>query len=307
MSPPAVHRSMSATEWGLIVLLATLWGGSYFYNAIAIKTVSPFFIVAFRATVGAAILYLIVRLLRQRMPTGAAAWGPFFVMGFANTVVPFSLIAWAQSYVPSGFAAVLNATTPIFAVILANVLTEDEKMTSGRLFGVVLGFVGVGVMIGPDALSGATDHLLADLALLAASVFYAVSPIYGRRFARAGQSPMVSATGQFTAAAVMTIPLTLLVDAPWTMPMPGLPVWGALLGLAAGSTALAYIIFYRVLATAGAVNLVLVTFLVPVSAIVLGALFLDERLTVAEFLGMALIGLGLAAIDGRLWARLTRR
>lgn len=306
MANSSIHRSMSATEWGLLLLLATLWGGSYFYVEIAVEVLPPLFIVAFRVTLGAAFLYLFVRLLGQRMPTGAPAWGAFLVMALANNVIPFSLIAWAQSYVPGGFAAILNATTPIFAVLIANIATVDEKMTPGRLMGVVLGFMGVAVMIGPDALSGATEHLLADLALLLASVCFAVSPIYGRRFARTGLSPMVAATGQFVAAAALMIPLTLVVDAPWTLPMPGLPVWGSLIGLAAGSTAFAYIIFYRILATAGAVNLTLVTFLVPVSAIVLGALFLGERLGAIHFAGMGLIGLGLAAIDGRPFAALRR-
>lgn len=305
--PPAINRSMTATEWGLLLLLCTVWGGSYFYIGVAIKTLPPFVIVAFRVTLGAAILYGIVRLSRQHMPTDGATWRAFFVMGLTNNVVPFSLITWAQGHVPSGFAAILNATTPIFAVILANAMTVDEKMTSGRLAGVVIGFLGVAVMIGPDALAGATDSLVADLALLTASVFYAFSPIYGRRFSRQGLSPMVAATGQFTAASVMMLPLTAVVDAPWTLPMPGLPVWGALLGLAAISTALAYIIYYRILATAGAVNLMLVTFLVPVSAIILGALFLGERLAPVDFLGMAVIGLGLAAIDGRPAAFVRRR
>ena len=271
--PPAIHRSMTATEWGLLLLLCLVWGGSYFYIGVAVKALPPFTIVAFRVTVGAALLYLVVQFYGQRMPEDRATWGAFFVMGLTNNVIPFSLIAWAQAHVPSGFAAILNATTPIFAVILANFLTIDEKMTPGRLAGVVIGFLGVAVMIGPDAFAGITTDLLADLALLVASVFYAFSPIYGRRFARAGLSPMVAATGQFTAASVMIVPLALVFDAPWTLPMPGLPVWGALLGLAAISTAFAYLIYYRILATAGAVNLMLVTFLVPVSAIVLGALF----------------------------------
>jgi len=304
--PPAIHRSMTATEWGMLILLCVVWGGSYFYNGVAVKALPPFTIVAFRVTGGAALLYLVVRLSRQRMPQDRATWGAFFVMGLTNNVIPFSLIAWAQGHVPSGFAAILNATTPIFAVILANVMTTDEKMTPGRLAGVIIGFLGVAVMIGPDAFAGVSSHLLADLALLTAAVLYAFSPIYGRRFGRAGLTPMVAATGQFTAAAVMMAPLTLVVDAPWTLPMPGLPVWGALLGLAAISSAFAYLIYYRILATAGAVNLMLVTFLVPVSAIILGALFLDERLAPVDFLGMAVIGIGLAAIDGRPAAYLRR-
>jgi len=305
--PTTIHRSMTGTEWGLLLLLCTVWGGSYFYNGVAIKVLPPFTIVAFRVTLGAALLYLLVRLSGQSMPRDGATWRAFFVMGLTNNVVPFSLIAWAQGQVASGFAAILNATTPIFAVLLANVMTTDERMTPGRLAGVFIGFAGVAVMIGPDALAGVTEDLGADFALLLASVFYAFSPIYGRRFSRQGIRPMVAATGQFTAASAMMVPLCLAVDAPWTLPVPGLPVWGALLGLAAVSTAFAYIIYYRVLATAGAVNLMLVTFLVPVSAIILGALFLDERLAPVDFAGMAVIGLGLAAIDGRPWGWLRRR
>ena len=217
--PPAINRSMTATEWGLLLLLCIVWGGSYFYIGVAIKALPPFAIVAFRVTVGAAILYGIVRISGRRLPTDSATWRAFFVMGLANNVIPFSLIAWAQGHVPSGFAAILNATTPIFAVILANAMTADEKMTSGRLAGVIIGFAGVAVMIGPDALTGATDNLLADLALLTASVFYAFSPIYGRRFSRQGLPPMVAAAGQFTAAGAMMLPLTLIVDAPWTLPL----------------------------------------------------------------------------------------
>ena len=303
----AINRSMTATEWGLLLLLCLVWGGSYFYVGVAVKAVPPFSIVAFRVTLGAALLYLVVRVAGQAMPRDAATWRAFFVMGLTNNVIPFSLIAWAQGQVPSGFAAILNATTPIFAVILANAMTTDEKMTPGRLAGVVIGFIGVAVMIGPDALAGATEDLLADLALLLAPVFYAFSPIYGRRFSRLGIRPLAAATGQFSAATVMMVPLALVFDAPWRLPDPGLPVWGALLALAAVSTAFAYIIFYRILATAGAVNLMLVTFLVPVSAIILGALFLNERLVPIDFVGMAIIGLGLAAIDGRLWAWLRRR
>jgi len=303
----AINRSMTATEWSLLLLLCLVWGGSYFYIGLAVRSVPPFSIVAFRVTLGAALLYLIVRFAGHRMPRDARTWRAFFVMGLTNNVIPFSLIAWAQGQVASGFAAILNATTPIFAVLLANVMTTDEKMTPGRLAGVVMGFLGVAVMIGPDAFSGATDDLLADLALLAASVLYAFSPIYGRRFSREGIVPMVAATGQFGAATVMMVPLALVFDAPRRLPDPGPAVWAALIALGAVSTAFAYIIYYRLLATAGAVNLMLVTFLVPVSAIVLGALFLDERLVPVDFIGMGIVGLGLVAIDGRPWAWLRGR
>jgi drug/metabolite transporter (DMT)-like permease len=297
--PPLIHRTMTTGEWSLLVLLAVLWGGSYFYVGVAIKMLSPLEIAAFRVTLGALLLYLVVRLTGAKMPRDRGTWGAFFVMGLANNVIPFNLIGWAQSHVASGLAAILNATTPLFAVIFAHYLTTDERMTPARVAGVAIGFGGVVIMIGPDAVTGAATDLLADLALLLASVFYALSPIYGRRFGRAGQPPLVTATGQFTAAAVMMVPLALVIDRPWTLAMPGPGVWASLLGLGILSSALAYIIFYRILAAAGAVNLMLVTFLVPVTAILLGALFLGEHLAVNHFLGMACIGLGLAAIDGR--------
>jgi drug/metabolite transporter (DMT)-like permease len=303
--PPAINRTMTPTEWALLVTLALLWGGSYFYIAIAIKVLPAFVIVAFRVTVGAALLYVAVRATGASMPRDAASWRAYFVMGFLNNVVPFSLIAWAQSHVESGLAAILNATTPLFAVVLAHYLTGDERMTAGRIAGLIIGFAGVVVMIGPDALGGMSADLLAELALLTASVFYAVSPIYARRFGRAGHAPIVSATGQFAAAAVMMLPLALVIDRPWTLPMPGLDVWAALIALATLSSAVAYIIYYRILKTAGAVNLLLVTFMVPVGAILLGAIFLHERLAAADFAGMGLIALGLAAIDGRVLRLLT--
>jgi len=297
--PPVIRRTMTTGEWSLLVFLAVLWGGSYFYVGVAIKVLSPLEIVAFRVTLGALLLYFVVRVTGAEMPRDRTTWVAFFVMSLTNNVIPFSLIAWAQSEVASGLAAILNATTPLFAVILAHYLTKDERMTPARVAGVMIGFGGVVIMIGPDAVAGATTDLLADLALLLASVFYALSPIYGRRFGRAGLAPLVTATGQFIAAAVIMVPLALIIDRPWTLSMPGPEVWGALFGLGAVSGSLAYIIYYRLLATAGAVNLILVTFLVPVTAILLGALFLGEHLAANHFLGMACIGLGLAAIDGR--------
>jgi drug/metabolite transporter (DMT)-like permease len=298
--PPHINRTMTSFEWALLILLALLWGGSYFYNAVALQALPPLTIVAVRAAGGALILYLVVRARGLAMPRDADTWRGFFTMGFLNNVVPFILIVWGQSHIASGLASILNATTPLFGVLVAHLMTHDERMTPARVGGVVVGFSGVVVMIGPDALAGATADVMAEIALLVASVFYAISGVYGRRFGRAGLAPMVTATGQITAASVILVPLALLFDQPWMLAMPGWPVWGSLFGLAAISTALAYVMYYRILATAGAVNLLLVTFLVPVSAILLGALILHEHLAFRHFAGVALIGLGLAAIDGRL-------
>ncbi len=298
--PRQINHQMTPTEWALLILLAILWGGSYFYNAIAIKELPPLIIVAVRVGLGAALLYLVVRLTGGRMPREWTTWRAFFFMGLINNVIPFSLVAWSQTHIASGLAAILNATTPLFTVLVAHYATHDEKMSPGRIVGLLVGFAGVVLMIGPDAITESTNDVIAEFGPLGAAVFYAASGVYGRRFSRMGLKPLVTATGQITAAAVMMIPLALLIDPPWLLQMPGLETWAALFGLAAVSTTLAYVIFYRILSTAGAVNLLLVTFLVPVSAILLGAVILHEHLGVNHFLGMACIGLGLAAIDGRL-------
>jgi drug/metabolite transporter (DMT)-like permease len=191
-------------------------------------------------------------------------------------------------------------------VLVAHVFTDDERVTGNRLAGVLVGLAGVVVIIGPGTLRGIGGGVLAEIAVLGAALSYAFAGVFGRRFARMGIAPMATAAGQVTASTVMLLPLALLVDQPWMLPMPSASTWAAILGLAALSTALGYILYFRILATAGATNLLLVTFLIPVSAIVLGSLVLGERLSAQHFLGMALIGAGLAAIDGRL-PRLIRR
>jgi drug/metabolite transporter (DMT)-like permease len=223
----------------------------------------------------------------------------FFAMGLLNNLIPFSLIVWGQSHIASGLASILNATTPLFTVIVAHFLTSDERMTGSRLFGVLAGLAGVIVMIGPGFLAGVGTSVLAQIAVLGAALSYAFAGIFGRRFSRMGVPPLLTATGQVTASTALLAPTVLIIDQPWTLPMPSGQVWAAVIGLALLSTSLAYVLYFRILATAGATNLLLVTFLIPVSAILLGAALLSERLNPEHFLGMALIGLGLAAIDGR--------
>jgi drug/metabolite transporter (DMT)-like permease len=296
---PAINRAMTPGEWALLLALALLWGGSFFFVGVAVKALPPFTIVALRVGIAALALHLVLRALGQTIPTGGKVWAAFLGMGFLNNLVPFSLLVWGQTQIPSGLAAILNATTPLFAVLLAHVLTADERMTCGRLAGIVIGFAGVALMLGPEAWRGFGDDLMAQLACLAAACSYGFAGVFGRRFRRLGVPPLATATGQVTASTAMLVPLALLVDRPWQLAVPGIEVWGALAALALLSTALAYILFFRILASAGAVNLSLVTLLVPPGAILLGALFLDERLEPLHFAGMGLIGLGLAAIDGR--------
>jgi drug/metabolite transporter (DMT)-like permease len=226
-------------------------------------------------------------------------------MGLLNNLIPFSLIFWGQTQISSSLAAILNATTPLWTVILAHFLTQDERMTPNRLGGVLLGRFGVVVMIGIEALQGLGIHVISQLAVVGATISYAFAGIYGKRFQE--MPPTVTATGQVTGTSLMMIQIVLWVDKPWLQPLPGLKVWAALLGLALLSTALAYILYFRLLSTAGATNLLLVTLLIPVSAILLGTIILGEQLAAFHFAGMGLIALSLLMIDGRLFQTIKSR
>jgi drug/metabolite transporter (DMT)-like permease len=222
-------------------------------------------------------------------------------MGLLNNVIPFSLIVWGQTQIGSGLASILNATTPLFTVVAAHFLTRDEQLTKARLTGILIGFSGVIIMIGHEALYGLGENMFAQLAILGAALSYSFAGIFGRRFQKMGIKPLVTATGQVSASSVLLIPLALFVDQPWNLPLPGWEVVGAVLGLALFSTSLAYILYFRILSTAGATNVLLVTLLIPLSAIVLGSTFLGEQLELKHFLGMGLISFGLLAIDGRVF------
>jgi drug/metabolite transporter (DMT)-like permease len=302
-----LNRGMGRSEWSMLLLLSVLWGGSFFFAAILVKSLPPFTIVLLRVGLAAVLLNVLALSLGMRMPAAFTAWRSFFIMGLLNNAIPFSLIVWGQGHIASGLAAILNATTPIFTVIVAHLSTDDEKITMNRGVGIVLGFFGVVILTGPDALQGLGTNLLAQIAVLMAALCYAFAGVYGRRFRAMGIAPLLTATGQVTASAVMLFPVTMLIEHPWTLPMPGLPAWAALAGTAVLSTAVGYVIYFRILATAGATNLLLVTFLIPVSAITMGALGLGERLAVRHFAGLAVIAAGLAAIDGRLLSRVRRR
>jgi drug/metabolite transporter (DMT)-like permease len=262
----------------------------------------PFTIVALRVGLAALLLLAIVRATELRMPRDRASWIALSGMAMLNNVIPFCLLVWGQTHIASGLAAILNATTPLWTVIVAHLLTPDEKMTAGRLAGVAFGLAGVVVLIGPDAVAGMQTNLLAQIACLAAAVSYAFAGVYGRRFTRIGLAPMATAAGQVVASSVILIPVALAFDRPWTLPAPGLSTWVAIAGIATLSTAVGYVIYFRLLASAGATNLLLVTFLIPVGALVLGAAVLGEQFAPRGFFGMALIGLGLVAIDGRAFA-----
>lgn len=300
-------KQMGAREWAMLLTLSVLWGGSFLFIGILVKVWPPLTIVTARVAVAAIALWLIVRLSGQPVPRSGKVWLAFFGMGLLNNVIPFTLIVWGQTHIPVGLAAIFNATTPLFGVLIAHVLTADEKLTANRLAGVLIGVFGVAVMIGPSVFSHISGDLWGELAVMLAALSYAFAGLFGRRFKAMGLPPLLPAAGQVTAATVMLLPITLLVDAPWTLPAPNVETVAALLGLALLSTAVGYVLFFRILASAGATNIMLVTILIPPSAILLGALVLGDQVAPRHLLGMVLIALGLAAIDGRLWRLLRSR
>lgn len=285
----------------MLVGLSLLWGSSFYFYKVLAGSLPPLTIVLGRVGIAAVVLNLVLLARGERLGWGLP-WGAFLLLALLNNVVPFGLFAWGEQRIPSGMAGMLNATTPLFSVLLAHVLTRDEKLSWGRAAGVLLGMAGVAVLVGPAGWRGVDGAYLAgDGACVLASVSYAFGGIYGRRFRAIG--PWRLATAQITAAAVIALPLAAGVERFWTLPMPGLAVWGALAGIGVLCTVLAYVLYFRILATAGATNVVLVTFLVPITALPIGWVFLGEAVPGRDYAGMGLIGMGLAAIDGRVWRR----
>lgn len=296
---------MGTREWLLLLVLSLLWGGTFFFVEVALAELPPIAIVAARVGIAAIVLNAVVLATGRRMPGCARRWRQFLVMGLLNNAIPFSLIFWGQTQITGGLAAILNAATPLFTVVLAHFLTADERLTAGRLAGAAIGLIGVATIVGVDAAAGLGTAILGQIAVVAAALSYAFAGIYGRRFQ--GLPPLVPAAGQLTASAALMLPAALLLERPWDLALPSVETWAALIALALMSTALAYVLYFRILAAAGAGNLLLVTLLIPASAILLGSVFLGERLEPRQIAGMALIGLGLAAIDGRLARYLVAR
>lgn len=297
----ATAPQMSARDWLLLGLLSLIWGGSFFFAKVAVEDIGPLTVVLGRVALAAVILTLLVAARGLTLPRTIAGWTPFIVMGVLNSIIPYSLIFWGEIHIASGLAAILNATTPLFTMLVAHVATEDERLTPAKVSGVLLGLLGVIVIMGSDLFEITSSNGLAQLAVLAASLSYGISGVYGRRLR--GTPPMVSAGGQMTAATVMLAPIALLVERPWATATPRVDSVGSVLALAILSTAVAYLIFFRILASAGASNVSLVTLLVPVSSLTLGALFLGESFVIAQLGGMFLIAAGLLLIDGRVVRR----
>ncbi len=290
----------------MLLLLAFIWGGSFFFNAVAVRELPVLTIVLGRVGIAALILLLVIWLKGIRLPRVPELFAAFAIMGLFNNVLPFGLIVWAQGYVASGQAAIINATTPIFAAIMAHLMTGDEKIFVRQIAGILIGIAGVTVMMGVSVRQDAGIVLAAQFALLGASLSYGFVAAYGRRFRNLGVSPLVTTTGQVTMASLFLLPFVMVIDRPWMLPMPSLEAILAVVAIAVICTAFAYGLYFRILASAGATNLSLVTMLVPASAILLGILFLGERLLTHHLAGLGLIICGLTMMDGRLPRRLLR-
>ncbi len=303
MSSHGAGQAMGRVDWAILLILSVIWGGSFFFIEVALETVQPFTLVLIRVALAAAFLWAFLLAKRQKLAIPPGALLAFLILALLNNVIPFILFAWAQQEITGGLGSILNATTPIWGVVVAHLFTADEKATPAKVAGVLLGFGGVAVMIGADLLGQIGGNVVAQLECLAATLCYALAGVYARRFRTMGVPPVAVSTGQLTAATLVMAPLVLLFEPPWLASAPSLEAWAALAALALVCTSFAYILYFKLLASAGATNSLLVTFLIPVTAILLGVLILGEHLEPRHFAGMALIGAGLAAIDGRLLRR----
>ena len=292
---------MSARDWGMLVLLGAIWGGSFFFARVAVAEIPPLNLVLFRVAIAALALHLYLAVAGPSFRLAFPMAASFFLLAILNNIIPFTLMFAGQTEIGAGLASIINATTPFWTMIFANLLTDDEKLSWNKVAGVALGMAGTAVMVGPGMLAGLGGPVWAKLALLGMALSYGCAGIYARRFR--ALPPQVVATGQLTASAVMMIPVVLLWHGTHGLFTASTEAWASVLGLAVLSTSIAYILFFSLIRSAGATNTSLVTLVVPVSAILLGALFLGERLEMFEITGMGLIALGLVAIDGRVFGR----
>jgi drug/metabolite transporter (DMT)-like permease len=293
----AREAAMSARNWALLLLLSLLWGSSFFFYKVLVAVLPPVTVVLGRVGIAAFALNLWLLAQGTVMPLSPKLWLRFLLLGLLNNVIPFVLIAWGETRIASGMASILNATTPIFMVVVTHFLTHDEKLTAGKVVGIAFGFAGTAVLVGPDAFAGGSQ-VWGEFAVVAASCVYAFAGVYSRRFT--GLPALQAATGQITGGAIILLPLSLLIDKPWTFALPGWEVWGSLLAIALLNTAFAYFIYYKMLASAGVTFISLCTFIIPPLALMLGVAILHESITLNALIGMAIIALGLAAIDGRI-------
>lgn len=306
MSPPAnTIPSMSATDWALLVFLSVLWGGSFYFAKIAVAEIPPLTLALGRVAIAAAALGIVARFVGGPFPRNPATWRQFAIIAALNNAIPFVLIFWGQIHISIGLASILNATAPLFGVVVAHMLTKDDRFDLNRAVGLVAGFTGVVILIGPGLLNELGADVWAEFACLAAACSYAFGAVTTRRLRTL--SPFVVASGQLTMSTLLLLPVVLIFDRPSSLLAASAPALAAMIALALLSSALAYLIYFRLIARAGATNALLSTFLIPVSAIVIGIVLLGETVSARQLAGMAAIFIGIAAIDGRARRFVTRK
>ena len=305
--PHMIRAQMNGRDWLILGALALIWGGAFFFIGVAVRHVQPLTYVWLRLTIAAAGMWAFVVFKGEKLQLPRHVWASIVLLAVLNNALPFALFGWGQTHIASGLASILNATTPIWGVVVAHFLTHDERMSPRKIAGVLLGFGGVATMIGPALLSNIGTSGLAELACVTASLSYALAAVWARRFRKQGISPLAITTGQLTAGALIMLPVSMIADRPWTHALPPLTAIAAITALALLCTAFGYVLYFRLIATSGATNALLVTLLVPPVAILLGGLFLGESLAPQDFAGLGLIAFGLAAIDGRLVTAIASR
>jgi drug/metabolite transporter (DMT)-like permease len=303
-----INQRMGTTDWAMLLLLSFLWGGSFFLIGVLVAELPPLTIVTIRVGVAALTLWAVLLVGGYDIPKTFKLWRAFFMLGLLNNVIPFTFIVWGQNHIGAGLASIMNATTPLFTILIAGTFLVDENITPQKVAGVVLGLIGVSVLIGAESLAGIgldiSLQTLAQLAIMGAAISYGCASVFSRRFKALGVSPFSTSVGQVTASTLIVLPITFVIERPDQLANPSLQAWLSILCLGVFCTALGYTLFFKILSSSGATNVVLVTFLVPVTASFLGWLILNEQLHSSHFIGMAFIGLGLAAIDGRVLKKL---
>lgn len=297
MSAVHAQKTMPVSAWFMLLFLAFLWGGSFVFGKIAVAEITPLTLVLLRVSLAALTLHLVCAITGTKLPGTLEAWRNYAVMGLLNNVIAFSLIFWGQQEIGASLSSILNGATPFFTVLIAGLVLVDERFTSAKIAGLIIGFAGVVLVIGPRHILGLGENLLSELAVVGAAVSYGFASVWGRRFS--GEPPLATATGQLTMSTAMMIPIAFLIERPLSTGLPSAPVIGAVVALAVICTAFAYLLFFRILKVAGATNVSLVTMLVPVFATLIAVPVLGEQLDALKLIGLAVIGIGLAVLDGR--------
>ena len=299
MTQKKTTAPMTAAVWAQLLILGAIWGATFVFGRIAVMEIPPITLVLLRVGIAAVALHLWLLATGRSFAPALRMAGPLFLLSLFNNVIPFSLIFTGQTELGAGLASILNATTPFWTAIVAGALLSDERLTANKLVGVLIGIAGTAVMVGPGVLASLGGPVWAKLLVLGAALSYAFALILAKRIT--GLAPPIVATGQLTASTVIMLPVALMVDGGQGLAEASPSAWAAVLGIALLATAVAYILYFRIVAAAGASNASLVTLIVPASAILLGTVFLGERLEPFELAGIALIACGLVVIDGRLW------